>query len=104
MWWTFATAAIASLTALLIAFVAYPWQRSLDRRAKFDLEQREALRKFLVDWYSIVEDTMNLTNFELNSDDPTALGREFVVLRSKGESLSFTYLLSCPEEDLANVA
>jgi hypothetical protein len=32
MWWTLAAATIGSVTALLIAFVAYPWQKAKDRQ------------------------------------------------------------------------
>ena len=47
MWWTLAAATIASVTALLIAFVAYPWQRALDRKNEVLRERRAAYADFI---------------------------------------------------------
>lgn len=44
---TVATAALASLTALLIAFVAYPWQRALDRETQLQSDLRKMHGEFL---------------------------------------------------------
>lgn len=38
---------IAAITALLIAFVAYPWQKSRDRTLKINEEKRAAYQRFL---------------------------------------------------------
>ena len=38
---------IAAITALLIAFVAYPWQKSRDRALKINEEKRAAYQRFL---------------------------------------------------------
>lgn len=50
MWWTLAAASVGSLTAILIAFVAYPWQRRRDRMLQIQTEKREAYSEFLSDF------------------------------------------------------
>ena len=40
MWWTFAAAGIGSLTALFVACIVYPWQKSIDRRNELAREKR----------------------------------------------------------------
>lgn len=47
MWWTIITGAMASATALLIAFGAYRWQKQQDRRLQLQLEKRKAYDEFL---------------------------------------------------------
>ena len=47
MWWTIITGAMASATALLIAFGAYRWQKQQDRRLQVQLEKRKAYNEFL---------------------------------------------------------
>ena len=46
MWWTLAAASIGSCSALLIAFVAYPWQKRKDRQQQLLHEKRDAYRRF----------------------------------------------------------
>lgn len=48
------TTAIPSVTALAIAFYAYPWQKEKDREHKIDEERRRAL----ADLINVIEDTM----------------------------------------------
>jgi hypothetical protein len=47
MWWTLAATIIASATALLIAFVAYPWQKAKDRELQIQSEKRSAYADYL---------------------------------------------------------
>lgn len=46
MWWTLAAALVASLTALAIAFLAYPYQKKLDRDLQLKLETRRVYEGF----------------------------------------------------------
>jgi hypothetical protein len=46
MWWTLVAATVGSLTALTIAFLAYPWQKAKDRHQLLKSEKREAYRRF----------------------------------------------------------
>ena len=46
MWWTLCAAAIASSTALLVAFGAYPWQKRKDRELQLQAEMRGAFIAF----------------------------------------------------------
>ena len=43
------TPVIGSITALIIAFVAYPWQKALDRRSELVKELRQVYIRFLQD-------------------------------------------------------
>ncbi|WP_372572720.1 hypothetical protein [Ruegeria jejuensis] len=54
MWWTFAAACLASMTALAIAFGAYPWQKSADRKQQLLHERREGYRRFLEEANSLL--------------------------------------------------
>lgn len=47
MWWSLAAAALGSFTALVIAFVAYPWQKSKDRKNETLKEQRKAVAELV---------------------------------------------------------
>ncbi|SFE76217.1 hypothetical protein SAMN04488523_11063 [Sulfitobacter brevis] len=47
MWWTLAAASIASATALLVAFVAYPYQKKKDRNLKEHSEKLAAYQRFV---------------------------------------------------------
>ncbi len=44
---TFGAAVTASLTALIVAFVAYPWQKERDHKFELVREQRNACRDYL---------------------------------------------------------
>jgi hypothetical protein len=46
MWWTISAAGLASLTALVIAFGAYRWQKQQDRKLQLQLEKRRAYDEF----------------------------------------------------------
>jgi len=100
MWWTLAAATVASCTALLIAFLAYPWQKRLDRKAEFAIEQRAALREFLESWYSLQAETRNLKQFDPTGKEPLAFAKRLIELRTLRNSLTYSYLLICPEEDV----
>ena len=95
--------AVGGTVALLIAFVAYPWQKHLDRRASFEIEQRSALREFLGNWYDIEADTRNLRVFDPKGKEPTAFGRLLLAIRTRRKKTSFEYLLICAEEDVAQI-
>lgn len=47
MWWTLAAASMASATALLVAFVAYPYQKRKDRKLKEHSEKLAAYQRFV---------------------------------------------------------
>ena len=47
MTWPLVAALIGSATALLIAFVAYPWQKAKDRELQIGQEARNAAQEFL---------------------------------------------------------
>ncbi|WP_418095135.1 hypothetical protein [Sulfitobacter sp. SBS6] len=47
MWWTLAAALVAAGTALLIAFVAYPYQKKKDRKLKEHSEKLAAYQRFV---------------------------------------------------------
>lgn len=46
MWWTFAASLVASATALVVAFKAYPFQKAKDRELKISEEKRAAYQRF----------------------------------------------------------
>jgi hypothetical protein len=48
MWWTLAAATVASATALLVAFVAYPYQKKKDRKLKEHSEKLAAYQRFVI--------------------------------------------------------
>ena len=45
--WSFYAAAVTALTALAIAFIAYPWQKRKDRQQQVLSEKRETYRRFI---------------------------------------------------------
>lgn len=53
MWWTFAAACVASVTAIVIAFIAYPWQRSRDRQLEIQKEKRALYKEVLAELSSL---------------------------------------------------
>lgn len=95
--------AVGGTVALLIAFVAYPWQKYLDRKDSFGNEQRAALREFLENWYSLEADTRNLKQFEPTAEEPFALNERLFALRTRRKQLSYGFLLICAEEDVQAV-
>jgi hypothetical protein len=46
MWWSLAAALVASVTALVVAFVAYPLQKRHDRHLQLQMEKRKAYQDF----------------------------------------------------------
>ena len=47
MWWTLAAATVASATALLVAFVAYPYQKTKDRELQIEAEKRKVVAQLV---------------------------------------------------------
>jgi DNA-binding phage protein len=68
MWWTLAASALASSTALVIAFVAYPWQKRKDRELKLSEERREACRQFIA---LVISEKDHLFELDRSADDQT---------------------------------
>jgi len=58
--------AIASATALFIAFVAYPWQKARDRVNELRKEQREAYRRF---FRTTLDARQAIFDFKLSSEN-----------------------------------
>lgn len=69
MWWTIIASAIGSITALAIAFGAYPWQKRKDRQLQISLEQRKAYTDIL----RSIHRFRNLVD-DLKFDSPETLG------------------------------
>ncbi|KKM06564.1 MULTISPECIES: hypothetical protein [Sulfitobacter] len=61
MWWTFAASLVASCTALFIAVVVYPWQKSIDRTSQLAAERRALYTRAIL----IVADAELLNKLDL---------------------------------------
>ncbi len=53
MWWTLLSAGLGAATALLIAFVAYPYQKNKDRNLELQREKRSLYQRLLSDLSSM---------------------------------------------------
>jgi hypothetical protein len=57
MWWNLAAAGMGSLTALAIAFIAYPWQKNRDRSLAVQTEKRAIYAEFIRTFSSLSKES-----------------------------------------------
>lgn len=85
MWHYIISASIASLTALVIAFVAYPWQKKKDRDLKIHSEKLAAYQHFIRELteFHIMTATKNFVKGDtdaLTSRYPQAMAASYALI------------------------
>lgn len=88
-------ALIGSATALLIAFVAYPWQKAKDQAFQLRKEQRVAYRDFIDAWMD-VQRQINLSK-RLADDDIASAMEEYTKALRMSDACVFKLGLSGTE-------
>ena len=102
--------ALAGTVAIMIAFVAYPWQKELDRAADrhekrldrqtdFLSEQRVGLQGFILEWSAIKQDMLELRLQTKSIEDFERFSDRFSKIDAKCEDNQFRYILNCPSSD-----
>ncbi|UWQ04385.1 hypothetical protein [Aliiroseovarius crassostreae] len=93
---------LGAIVALLVAFVAYPWQRERDRANELRKEQRADYRKFIPGWIEI--DRM-LVDIARGADaEPIENSLKFAEVLKKAEDLVYMIGLSGSPAVLDQVA
>ncbi|MFT5341346.1 MAG: hypothetical protein ACI9BH_000556 [Paracoccaceae bacterium] len=94
---------IAAVTALVIAFAAYPWQKKKDWDNELRREQREAYRDFIEAWLKL-EMELNVLGSDKTVDSPETITQTFAKINTLSDNEMLKLALCASKEVINSVS